>query len=304
VQPLLGFIGGGVNNDAGLFAASAAVFWLVARALRRGLDRSTAIGIGAAFGLGLITKATIVGLAPGLVLCGALLVLRAGPERRRTVLRRIALAAGVAALPVVAYVLVNSLAWDRGLWGGAGAAAAGGGTGAGHPAQLREFVSYLWQFYLPRLPFMTDLQAGIPLYNVWFEGFIGRFGWLDTSWPRAVYEGAAVLFAAILALAAAGVWRVRESVRGRLGTVVVLGGMAAGFLLFVAWAGYRGRLDSGQIFEQARYLLPLGALYAALVALAARGAGRFGRPVGAVLVTLACGHAAFAVGLVVSRFYA
>jgi hypothetical protein len=71
----------------------------------------------------------------------------------------------------------------------------------------------------------------------------------------------------------------------------------------VAWAGYRGRLDNGQIFEQARYLLPLGALYAALIALAACATGRFGRATGAALVALACGHALFSVGLVVSRFY-
>jgi hypothetical protein len=85
--------------------------------------------------------------------------------------------------------------------------------------------------------------------------------------------------------------------------LLVLAGMVAGFLVAVGWAGYRGRLDNGQIFEQARYLLPLGALYAGLVALAARGAGRFGRVAGAALVTLACAHALFAVGLVVSRFY-
>jgi hypothetical protein len=80
--------------------------------------------------------------------------------------------------------------------------------------------------------------------------------------------------------------------------------MVAGFLLVVGWAGYRGRLDNGQVFEQARYLLPLGALYAALIALAVRGAGRLGPAAGAALVALACGHAAFSVGLVVSRFYA
>jgi hypothetical protein len=40
VQPLFGFINRGVNNDAGLFAAGAAVLWLVARVFRRGLDRS------------------------------------------------------------------------------------------------------------------------------------------------------------------------------------------------------------------------------------------------------------------------
>jgi hypothetical protein len=299
VQPLLGFVGGGVNNDAGLFAAGAAVFWLVARALRRGLDTRGAIGIGLAMGLGLITKATIAGLAPGLLLAAALVLARA-PDRRAT-LRRIGIAAAITAVPIVAYVLANRLVWDRALWSGGGVTATA--TPTGRAAQLTEFASYLWQFYLPRLPFMQDLQAGIPLYNVWFKGFIGRFGWLDTAFGESVYSGAAAVFAAILALAAAGLWRARRTL-GRHGwELAVYAGMVAGFLLVVGWAGYRGRLDTGQIFEQARYLLPLGALYAALIALAARGAGRAGRAAGAALVTLACGHALFAIGLVVSRFY-
>ena len=302
VQPLLGFIGGGVNNDAGMYAAAAAVFWLVARALRHGLDVRGAVGIGVAFGLGLITKATVVGLAPGLLLCAVLLLLRAAPGRRLVTLGRVGIAAAVAAIPVVAYLIVNSTVWDRGLWQGGGTVAT---TGAGRPAQLAEFVSYLWQFYLPRLPFMTDLQAGIPLYNVWFKGLIGRFGWLDTTFSEPVYTGAVVVFLGILGLAAAGLWRARSALAlGRRGAeLVVYAGMVGGFLLVVAWAGYRGRLDTGQIFEQTRYLLPLGALYAAVIALAARGAGRFGRAAGAALVTLACAHALFSVGLVVSRFY-
>jgi hypothetical protein len=41
-----------------------------------------------------------------------------------------------------------------------------------------------------------------------------------------------------------------------------------------------------------------------VIALAARGAGRWGRVAGAALVTLACGHALFAILLVAGRFYA
>lgn len=300
VQPLLGFIGGGVNNDAGLFAAGAALLWLVARALRRGLDTRGAVGFGLAFGLGLITKATILGFAPGLVLCGALLIARAAD--RRPVLRRIGLAVAVAAVPVLAYVIVNQTIWDRGLWSGGGVATTGTARSA-HPAQLSEFASYVWQFYLPRLPFMHDLQAGLPVYNVWAKGLVGRFGWLDTAFPAGVYPAASAVLAAIVVLAAVGLWRARATVRRWGPELGVYAGLVAGFLLVVAWAGYRGRLDNGEIFEQARYLLPLGALYAALIALAARAAGRFGHAAGAALVALACGHALFAVGLVVSRFY-
>jgi hypothetical protein len=299
VQPLLGFIGGGVNNDAGLFAAGAAVFWLTARALRRGLDTRGAIGIGLAFGLGLVTKATIAGLGPGLVLAAALLLARS-PDRRAT-LRRLALAVGVAAVPVVVYLVLNATVWDRSLLSGGGGVTSSGG--AAQAPQWREFLSYLWQFYLPRLPSMHDLQAGIPLYNVWFKGFIGRYGWLDTTFAAAVYPIALAALVAVLALAGAGLWRARATVRTWAPELLVFAGMVAGFLVIVGWAGYVGRLSNGQIFEQARYLLPLGALYAGLIALAVRGAGRLGRIAGSALVALACGHALFSVGLVVSRFY-
>jgi hypothetical protein len=192
--------------------------------------------------------------------------------------------------------------WDRGLWSGGGVASTRSAA-AGRSAQLSEFASYLWQFYLPRLPFMTDLQAGLPLYNVWLKGFIGRYGWLDTTFRPAVYTIGTVALAAVGALAAVALWRARLAVRRWAPEALAYAVMAAGLLVVIAWAGYRGRLDTGQVFEQARYLLPLGALYAGLIALAARGAGRFGRTAGAALVTLACAHALFSVGLVVSRFY-
>jgi hypothetical protein len=301
VQPTIGFIGGGVNNDAGLYAAGAALFWLVARALRRGLDLRGAVGIGAAFGLGLITKATLIGLVPGLAVCALVLLLRAAPDARRTTLVRIVVAGAVAALPVAVYLAVNTYVWERGLWAGGGTVAT---TGAGKPAGLREFGSYLWQFYLPRLPFMTEQQAGLPLYNVWFKGVIGRFGWLDTTFPAWAYGLGAGVFGAVLALAAAALWRARRALAGRWGEALVYAALVAGFLVVVGWAGYRGRLDNGYIFEQARYLPPLAAFYAAVIALAARGAGRWGRVAGAALVTLACGHALFAILLVAGRFYA
>jgi hypothetical protein len=176
-------------------------------------------------------------------------------------------------------------------------------SAAGRPAQLREFVSYLWQFYLPRLPFMHDLQAGIPLYNVWLKGLVGNFGWLDTKFAEPVYTVAAVVSAAVVALAAAALWRARAVWRRWSPDAIVFAGLVAGYLLVVGWAGYRGRLDNGQIFEQARYLLPLGAVYAGVIGLAARGGGRFGHAAGVALVGLASAHAVFAVGLVVSRFY-
>jgi hypothetical protein len=304
VQPLLGFISGGVNNDAGMYAAGAAVLWLVARVLRRGLDRGSAIGLGAALGLGVVTKVTLLAFVPGLLVVLAILLARAAPSDRRRVLALAGVAAGVAALPLVVYVVLNATVWDRGLWTGSvsgPATSAGGGTAASPMG----YLSYLWQFYLPRLPFMTELQAGLPVYNVWFKGLIGRYGWLDTTPPEWTYSVAAAIFAVIVALAGAGLWRARAALVRRRVELLAYATLVAGFVAVVGWAGYTGRLTNGFIFEQTRYMLPLAGFYAVLVALAVRGAGRaLGPAVGAALVILACGHAVLSALLVADRFYA
>jgi hypothetical protein len=303
VQPLVGFISGGVNNDAGLLASGTAILWLVARAFRRGLDWPTAIGLGAAFGLGVVTKATVAALAPGLVVALAVLLQRAarGEERQR-VLRLAGIAFAVAAAPVVLYVVLNGTVWDRPLWSN-GVPGSESATG-GRPAQPKEFLGYLWQFYLPRLPFLADQQVGLPLFNVWFKGIVGRYGWLDTTFPEWVYTAALFVFALPVALAGRALWRGRRALSRRRGEVLAYAALMGGLLLVIAWSGYSGRLSNGFIFEQARYLFPLAGMYAALIALAARGAGRrWGPAVGATLVVLAGGHALLSVLLVVDRFY-
>src|SRR5205823_8734220 len=61
-QPTFGFIGGGVSNDNLLFATSAAILLLVARAFRRGLTVAGGAALGAAITAGLLTKGTTLGL--------------------------------------------------------------------------------------------------------------------------------------------------------------------------------------------------------------------------------------------------
>ena len=56
---------------------------------------------------------------------------------------------------------------------------------------ILEFASYMWQFYLPRLPFMhTVYFETYQLRDIWFNGFIGQFGWLDFRFPHWVYDWA------------------------------------------------------------------------------------------------------------------
>jgi hypothetical protein len=78
--------------------------------------------------------------------------------------------------------------------------------------------------------------------------------------------------------------------------------MTLGVLLVVGEDDYSSRVP-GEYVEP-RYLLPMLALWGAVLALAARGAGRRWGPVaGVLIVTLALAHDVFSQLLVISRYY-
>jgi 4-amino-4-deoxy-L-arabinose transferase-like glycosyltransferase len=304
LQPLFGFISSGVQPDALLALAGSLVLLCTARVLRRGLDPGTGALLGVATAVGLLSKLAFVGLVPGVVLAVAIGARRAIATRDRAAgLRGAALALGVPLVAAVLYALASVLVWDRPLYAGevpgTGAATAAAGS-------LRDELSYIWQLYLPRLPFMEDQFAASPIRGIWVEGLIGRFGWLDTGWPRAVYTAGAAALLAVGVLAGVQVVRAarRGALRGRLAELLVYATVAAGLLVVIAVSGYTAHLQ-GTRFEQARYLLPLLALYGGIVALAARSLGpRWGPVLGAVLIGVAFGHDLFAQLLTISRFWA
>ena len=201
LQPMFAYISSGVNNDAGLYLVSAALFLAVARLLRRGLTARRAAVVAVLLVAGMLVKTQALAYAPGVA--AALVV--AWWRSRHAVKPWRPLAACVAggAAPLLLYGVLGATVWDRSPFdrvsevGGNGVAAA-----AGRPWQLTEFISYAWQLYLPRLPFMSDLRPLVPPWNLWFKGLVGRFGWLDFGFPGWVYPVALGVFAALVVLAA------------------------------------------------------------------------------------------------------
>jgi 4-amino-4-deoxy-L-arabinose transferase-like glycosyltransferase len=308
-QPLFGFVGSGISPDSLLFTSSAALFWALARAFRRGLTPARGAGIGAALAVGLMTKLNVVALLPG-VFVGVVLLLWRG--RRAESLRPAALGAAVAcAIPAAVsavYIALNLLVWDRTAWGGGVAVAARTATGTGsHAADaitLADQLSYTWQLYLPRLPFMEREFFQFPGWETWYRGFIGEFGWLDTTFDLWVYRVSLLVTVPMVLLAVAALVRRRVALRARLPEILTYAALVGGILVSIGVLGLRYRRNTGFEFEQARYLLPFLPLYGALVAAAAAGAGRrLARPVGALLVAFAAVHGLFAQLLVISRYY-
>lgn len=298
LAPLLGFISGAVNPDSMLTAVSAATFYCLARAFRRGFTRTLAITIGVLIAVGFLTKVNFIGLVPGIVLGVVILTIRASRTDRRAAYSSLGLALAIALAPVWLYVIVNLLSGHPGLGVVSQVLKLKGVHGS-----ILSKISYIWQLYLPRLPGMTNYFPGLSTTRgLWFNRGFGFYGWLDTSFPTWV-NNFALIPTGILALLCLRTLAVsRTAVRLRIAEISVYAVMAIGLLALIGLSSY---VDSSEgLFADPRYLLPLIPLLGVGLALAARGAGRrWGPMVGTFIIVLFLAHDIFSQILVVGRYY-
>jgi hypothetical protein len=301
--PQAAFVSGSVNPDALLFALSSLALWRVARAFRHGLDVRGGLVLGGLLAAAALSKLAGLMLMPGVGIALLALLWRA----RRTSSVRAALFGAIAvavglAVPFLLYQGLAAVFWEQGTTGAGQASSLGQGN-------LRQELSYVWQFFLPRLPSMDAMFDGSPLQEVYAKGMIGNFGWSDVAFPDWTYDlGRTVLWVGA-ALGVAFLVRGRAAVRARAAELLTYLAMLVAVLVLVAHLGYRYRLDlgigpGGGGFEQTRYLFPLLALYGAMGVAAIRLAGRrLAGPVGIVVVSLAALHATAGLLLAFARYY-
>ncbi len=299
LSPLLGFVGGSIDPDALLFVVCAALFYCFARAFRRSFTPRMAIALGAVTATGLLTKVNFVGLIPGVAFGLLILTLREARVSRGTALRCLGLTCGIVGIPVVLYAVRNLHEHQAAL----GIVSGSVTTLNQHP--LSADLSYMWQFYLPRLPGMVKDFPGIfPPLQIWFKGLIGRYNWLETVFPGWVYTAALIPAGLITGLFFRELYVMRGALRSRLAEGAVYLVIVVGLMLLLAGAsiGSFPTLAAGD--SEPRYLLPLLALGCALLALAARGAGRRWGPVaGVAIVVLILTHNILSQMLEISRYY-
>jgi 4-amino-4-deoxy-L-arabinose transferase-like glycosyltransferase len=300
LTPLLGFMSGAVNPDAMLFAVSAALFFCLARAFRHGLTRKRAVGIGLVVAAGLLTKLNFVGLLPGAFLGILVLAMRVARPAKSMAWRRLAIVLLIALGPALLVVLVAVSARSSGSHDATESL-----LGFVRRGSLLAKFGYIWQFYLPRLPGMASDFAGISTARrIWFDGFVGLYGWGDTAFPGWVYDVALLPAGAIACLCVAALARVRHALRSRSAEICVYALMVLGVLAMIGVASYEVFPRAGAEFAQVRYLLPLLALFGAALTLAARGAGRrWGPAAGVLIVVLMLAHDIFSQLLVVAHYY-
>ncbi|HEU0316217.1 MAG TPA: DUF2142 domain-containing protein [Solirubrobacteraceae bacterium] len=206
-QPMYGFISGGVNNDVGVNAGAALLELLLIRLVLRGPTWRTALLTGVVLVLLPYVKGTAYSLFPVAALAVLVAVVR---HHRRAAAKPWVLLAAAAAATQALWTRVSPV-FHTTLY-----TTPGGGAPTAAPAvhQLSGYVSYLWQVFLPRLPFMTPhFQTTWPAYTIFVERGFAAFGFYAVYFPSWVY---AVVLAAMLAvpvLAAVAAVRERAYVR-------------------------------------------------------------------------------------------
>jgi 4-amino-4-deoxy-L-arabinose transferase-like glycosyltransferase len=301
MQPMAVFVSSSVNPDAALIACFALAFWLGARVLRRGLTARDGLALGAVTALAIVTKGTGYALVPAVALAVGIGAWRLLPDRHAAMVAA-GLSGAALALPVGIWLgLARSL--DR---AAVNKVPGTGGGGAAAPG-LPHFgvLDYLWQFYLPKLPFLNNVPAipRLPVFDFWVKTGWAAFGWLEVRFPNWVYVLLATVTVAVLAGGLALLARRRRS--DDLPLVAFFVTAALALLAGLHWVEYRTILNEGVTFNQGRYLLPLLPLFGACVAatLALVPVRWRPRATGA-LIGGAVVLQAFSLAIVASRFYA
>jgi hypothetical protein len=307
VTPLLGFTSGAVTPEALFYVVSSAMFFCLARAFRRGLTRRRAVAIGVVAALGFLTKLNFIGLAPGVTLGLVILGFRgeravAGKGGARHAFGPMVLAMALAISPVCVYVVSNLLNHHHLL--GIVSSTATAAPKIEHESLFVD-LSFIWEFYLPHLPGMTNYFPGLSSFHqLWFDRAVGFYGWLDTSFPTWVDNLALIPAGLIGLLGLRTLVSRRSALVSRLPEILVYLVMAIGLMALIGQDFYIHRNVEGAGWAQPRYLVPLLPLLAAALVLAARGAGkRVGPAVGALIVILFLAQDVFGQLLTAARFY-
>jgi len=261
--PMETFMATAVNPDGLQVALWTFAFWLGARVILRAARPRDVLSLSAVTAAAILTKGTSYALLPA-VLVALLIGWLRRPQGQRIDL---GLPYSVAGL----IVTVPILAWLQ-MSGAAGIAAvnAVGSPAAGVqplPFKVNQFLAYLWQFYLPRLPFMGLERAtpGLSVYNIWIRTGWGTFGWLEFGMPTWVYTVLASVTGAIAAAIVAILATIRGAVRWELVAFFAVAFVALVFGLHLT--DYRSIIRGQGAILQGRYLLPLLGLFGLSIAL-------------------------------------
>ncbi len=261
LQPKLAMIGGTVNPDILLALAWTAFFYAGLLIIGRGPTAKRLAGAGAASAVAVLTHGRGLPVLAWLAILLVIAYVKWRPPRRQALLGA-GICAGLVALGLIAVVALAS----------SGAGSSGGGVYGGEVGRLgergfslREFLSYLWQFYLPRPEFLQE-SIGPPDYGVrevYFQSFYGQFAWLEVEYPAFAIDLLQIATIGLLAGLYTLAVRRLDAVRRAWPVLAFLLLTALALILSLHVSSYRDMLvNSADPLFTGRYLLPLLAIIA------------------------------------------
>ncbi|WP_041731090.1 DUF2142 domain-containing protein [Conexibacter woesei] len=299
LQPQLTSMAGIVNADMMLVAVWSAFTALAVRTLVRGPSARRVLGLSVLAAASSLTHGRGLALLPALAIVLALAFWHHRPPLRST-LRW----SGAGAL-----VLVLGLAVFRFF-----TSASGGGSLYGNQTDYinqggfspPELLSLVWQFYLPKLPFMQPaIGPDYGFHQMYVETFFGAFGWLEVRFPERVYDALQVaVLLGLVALVVAAYLR-RADLRPVRHVAFGLLGICVSLIALLHLVSYLALLGAPDPLIVGRYMLPLVVPFALAIAFVASSLPRRAGAVFGALV-LAVGIVLQLSGLLLSveRFYA
>jgi hypothetical protein len=263
LQPMVTFVSAGVNPDAGIFALWTVAFWLGARILRRGLTLRDGLALGLVAGFAVTEKATSWALVPAVLLAFAVGFRRRDAAREPRPRRALLVALAGLALPAGAWI-ATAAALGRSVTNKAPHVAGVASPSLTSLHSLRRFAGYVWQYYLPKLPFQDPFPGltagGSRFYTTWHETGWGAFGLLDVRLPDWTYSLLAIVSAVVILGGVAALLRARRARRADPALVGFLLLAAIALMFTLHWVDYTFLTLENHAVEQGRYVLPLVSL--------------------------------------------
>jgi hypothetical protein len=302
LHPKLAMLGALVNPDILLVLTWTAFIYVGLRIVRHGPSARRLIGAGVTAAASVLTHGRGLAIIPALLVLLGIAYLRWRPPVRRTLLV-VAIGLGLAAAGLgAAGVFTSGISGQDAAYGGLL------GWLDDRSFNVRQFLSYLWQFYLPKLEFMQP-SIGVPGYGfreVYIQSFYSDLASLEVQYPRFALDLLQVATIVLLfGLYTVAVTRVEAIKRNWASiTFLLLTGLSLVAVLHVS--SYTTMLiNPADPVLTGRYLLPLLSLLAIavtiVVAALPRRIGAFatGALVAAGLVLQLSG-----LGIALVRFYA
>jgi hypothetical protein len=303
LQPKLGYLAGIVNPDIQLVAIWTAFAWIAIRLLRRGPTPGRIAWIAVLAAASILTQPRGLALLPPAGLVLLLTFIRYRPPRR-VWLRDGAIAAVCVGL-VGWYVLHFSSAHTTGGAFGGEIGKATGGAGGGN---LRQFLSYLWQFYFPKLNFMQPM-VGPPNYGyrqVYIETFFSSQGGLEVVYKPKTFDLLQVGAFLGLILLYTQLIVARQVVARFWRELLVLASMCVSLLALLHLTAYHDLLTNpSEPLITGRYLLMLAPVFGLAIAFCCYTLPRrVGTVLGGVLLAIGVMLQFSGLALSATRFYA